>query len=64
VANIKELKDKVLCEAHKNVYLIHLQGNKMYQDLKATYWWYRMKRGVAEYVALCDTAQRVKAEHQ
>jgi hypothetical protein len=23
-----------------------------------------MKREVAEYVALCDTCQRVKAEHQ
>jgi hypothetical protein len=27
----------------------------MYHDLKATYWWYGMKRDVAEYVALCDT---------
>jgi hypothetical protein len=36
----------------------------MYHDLKATYWWYGMKRDVAEYVALCDTCQRVKAEHQ
>jgi hypothetical protein len=22
---------------------------------KATYWWYGMKRDIAEYVALCDT---------
>jgi hypothetical protein len=36
----------------------------MYHDLKANYWWYRIKREVAEYVAPCDTAQRVKAEHQ
>jgi hypothetical protein len=36
----------------------------MYQDLKTLYWWYDMKRDVAEYVALCDTCQRVKAEHQ
>jgi hypothetical protein len=36
----------------------------MYHDLKATYWWCGMKRDVAEYVALCDTSQRVKAEHQ
>jgi hypothetical protein len=36
----------------------------MYQDLKMTYWWYGMKRYVAEYVALCDTYKRVKAEHQ
>ena len=25
---------------------------------------YGMKRSVAEYVAICDTCQRVKAEHQ
>jgi hypothetical protein len=34
----------------------------MYQDLKVSYWWYGMKREVAEYVALCDTCQRVKVE--
>jgi hypothetical protein len=36
----------------------------MYKDLKTRYWWYGMKRDVAEYVALCDTCQRVQAEHQ
>jgi hypothetical protein len=36
----------------------------MYHDLKATYWWYGMKRDVVESIALCDTYQRVKAEHQ
>jgi hypothetical protein len=29
-----------------------IQGGKMYHDLKATYWWYGMKRDIAEYVAL------------
>ena len=37
---------------------------KMYLDLKEKYWWYGLKRDVAEYVALCETYQRVKAEHQ
>jgi hypothetical protein len=32
--------------------------------LKTQYWWYGMKRGIAEYVSLCDTCKRVKAEHQ
>jgi hypothetical protein len=64
VPNIKELKDKILREAHESVYSIHPGGNKMYHDLKATYWWYCMKRDIAEYVDLCDTCQRVKAEHQ
>jgi hypothetical protein len=64
VPNIKELKDKILHEAHESAYSIHPRGNKMYHDLKVTYWRYGMKRDVAEYVALCDTCQRVKAEHQ
>jgi hypothetical protein len=57
VSNVKELKDKILHEAHESDYSIHPGGNKMYHDLKATYWWYGMKRDIAEYVALCDTCQ-------
>jgi hypothetical protein len=57
VPNVKELKDKILREAHESAYSIHPGGNKMYHDLKATYWWYGMKRDVAEYVVLCDTCQ-------
>jgi hypothetical protein len=55
VPNVKELKDKILREAHESFYSIHPEKNKMYHDLKATYWWYDMRRDVAEYVALCDT---------
>jgi hypothetical protein len=28
---------------------------KIYLDLKEKYWWYGLKRDIAEYVALCDT---------
>jgi hypothetical protein len=49
---IKELMDKILREAHKSAYSIHPGGNKMYQYLKLTYWWYGMKRDVVESVAL------------
>jgi hypothetical protein len=64
IPNVKELKAKILREAHESAYSIHPRGNKMYHDLKATYWWYGIKRDVAEYVTLCDTCQRVKVEHQ
>jgi hypothetical protein len=64
VPNVKELKDKILREAHESAYSIHSGGNKMYHDLKATYLWYGMKEDVAEYVALGNTCQRVKAEYQ
>jgi hypothetical protein len=36
----------------------------MYHDLKSRYLLYGMKRAVAEYIALCDNYQRVKAERQ
>jgi hypothetical protein len=61
---IKGLKDKILHEAGESAYSIYPRGNKMYHDLKVTYWWYGMKRDVVEYVALCNTCQQVKAEHQ
>jgi hypothetical protein len=64
VPNIKGLKDKIFREAHESTYSIHPGGNKMYHDIKATYWWYGMKRDIAKYVSLCDTAQRVETKHQ
>jgi hypothetical protein len=57
VPNIKELKDKILHEAHESAYSILSGGNKMYHDLKATYRWYGMKTDVAKFVVLCDTCQ-------
>jgi hypothetical protein len=36
----------------------------MYHDLKSRYCWYRMKRVVVEYVALCDNCQIIKVERQ
>jgi hypothetical protein len=36
----------------------------MYQDLKKRFWWYDMKRKTAEYVAVYDSCQKIKAEHQ
>jgi hypothetical protein len=64
VPNLKPIKALILREAHDSAYSIHPGSTKMYKDLKTRYWWYGMKRDVTEYVALCDTCQRVKAEHQ
>jgi hypothetical protein len=65
VPNIKELKDKILQEAHNSAYSNHPGGNKMYKDLKATYWCYGMKREVAEYVSFfCDICQRDMANRR
>jgi hypothetical protein len=62
VPEVKEIREIILREAHGSAYSIHLGSIKMYHDLKSRYWWYGMKRVVAEYVALCDNCQRVKAE--
>jgi hypothetical protein len=60
----RTIREAILCEAHESAYSIHPGSTKMYLNLKEKYWWYGLKRDVAEYVALCDTCQRVKAEHQ
>ena len=41
-----------------------LGSTKMYQDLKVSYWWSRMKKDVSEFVIKCLVCQKVKAEHQ
>jgi ribonuclease HI len=64
VPDIKSMWELILKEAHETAYSIHPGSEKMYQDLKKRFWWYGMKREIAEYVARCDTCQRIKAEHQ
>jgi hypothetical protein len=64
VPNQKTIKELILREAHDSAYSNHYGSTKMYKDLKTRYWWYGIKRDIAEYVSLCDTCQRVKAEHQ
>jgi hypothetical protein len=64
VSDVKEIHEQILRGAHDSAYSIHPGCMKMYQDLKIHFWWHGMKRDVTEYVALCDTCQRVKAKHQ
>jgi hypothetical protein len=49
--------------AHCSRYSIHPGTNKMYQDLKKSFWWTRMNREIVKYVSECDMRQRVKADH-
>jgi hypothetical protein len=60
----KEIQDSILQEAHDSRYSIHPGCTKMYKGLKIRFWWEKMREDIAEYVARCDTCQRVKAEHQ
>jgi hypothetical protein len=58
------IRELILKEAHEAAYSIHPDSEKMYRDLKKRFWWYGMKREIAEYVAICDNCQRIKTEHQ
>jgi hypothetical protein len=64
VPKLKPIRELIFWEAHDSVYSIHPDSIKMYKDLKTRYWWYGMKRDIAEYVSLCDTYQRVKTDYQ
>ena len=58
-----ELRNQILDEAHSSKLSIHLGSSKMYQDLKPHFWWTKMKKEIAAYVARCDNCSRVKAVH-
>ena len=58
-----ELRRQILEEAHLSKFSIHPDSNKMYHDLRQTFWWSGMKPEIARYVSECDTCQRVKASH-
>jgi hypothetical protein len=64
VPNNTSIRELILKEAHETSYSIHPSSEKMYQDLKKRFWWYGMKREITEYVARCDSCQRIKVEHQ
>jgi hypothetical protein len=63
VPKYDELIGKILEEAHNSKPYIHPGSNKMYHDLRQSYWWPNMKRDVTRHVTECDTCGRVKAYH-
>jgi hypothetical protein len=50
-----------MSESHSSKLSIHPGSSKMYHDLKPHYWWTKMRKEIATYVARCDTYCRVKA---
>ena len=59
----RELRNQILDEAHSSKLSIHSGSSKMYQDLKTRFWWTKIKKEIATYVARCDNCSRVKADH-
>ena len=58
-----ELRNQILDEAHSSKLSIYSGSSKMYQELKSCFWWTKMKKEIAAYVARCDNCSRVKAIH-
>ena len=64
VPNVNGLRDEVLRECHHSKPTIHPGGNKMYRDMKQTYYWEGMKRDVGKFISKCMNCQLVKAEQK
>ncbi|GJV18529.1 putative reverse transcriptase domain-containing protein [Tanacetum coccineum] len=62
--NVGGVRTKIMDEAYKMRYSVHLEADKMYYDLRDMYWWPGMKKEIAIYVSKCLTCAKVKAEHQ
>ena len=58
-----ELINQILDEAHSSKLSIHPGSSKMYQDLKNHFWWTKMKKKIAAYIARCNVCSRVKVDH-
>ena len=59
----RELINQILDEAHSSKLSTHLGSSKMYQDLKSHFWWTKMNKEIAAYVARYDVCSRVKVDH-
>jgi hypothetical protein len=59
-----EIRKLILEEGHKSKLSFHPGATKMYQDLKKMFWWFGMKKQIAEYVQSCLVCQKAKIEHQ
>ena len=64
VPDVDNLRQEVLKEGHKSKLSIHLGVNKMFKDLKRTFWWKSMKRDISIYVSRCANCQLVKSDQQ
>jgi hypothetical protein len=54
----------ILRKAHRTPYMVHPGETKMYQDMRQSFWWKRMKVDIAKYVASFGICQKVNAVHK
>eukprot|EP00253_Pinus_taeda_P020615 PITA_20615 len=60
----EEIRQLILNEAHRAVYMAHPGVKKMSVDLKPLFFWKGMKKDIVNLVARCLECQRVKAKHR
>eukprot|EP00253_Pinus_taeda_P017798 PITA_17798 len=63
VPNENDLRKLILDEFHTSHYTRHPGYHKMVVALRKEYYWPRMKKDVAEYLARCLECQQIKTEH-
>ena len=51
IPELGDLRNLVMLEAHKAPYSAHPSVKKMHADLKRYYYWPKMKRDIADFVA-------------
>ncbi|XP_070050895.1 uncharacterized protein [Nicotiana tomentosiformis] len=51
VPNVAGLRRQVMGKTHYSRYSIHPGTTNMYHDIREIYWWYGMKKDIAEFVA-------------
>ncbi|XP_070050429.1 uncharacterized protein [Nicotiana tomentosiformis] len=64
VPDVAGLRRQVMGETHYSRYSVHPGATKIYHDIRELYWWDRIKKDIAEFVAQCPNCQQVKIEHQ
>ena len=57
------LRKRIMEEAYKSNFAIHMGMRKMYEDLKKMFLRLGMKKDIAEVVRKCLVCQKVKIEH-
>ena len=61
--NVDDLRKAIMEETHCLTYAMHPGSTKMYQTIKENYWWFGIKRDIAEFVSKCLVCQQVKVRH-
>lgn len=64
VPDVDGLREEILHEGHHSKLTIHPSGNKMYRDMKRTFYWEGMKRDIGNFISGCINCQLVKAEQK